>query len=151
MATGSARPALWTEIRAMLLAAMAIFVYTISIGILNGTDAIDFNHKRILGHVHGGTLGWLTLAVFAASFWLFGEVRPLSANEKKAARWLAIAGVLAFPCYVAAFSLTYGDARPGFGILSTAVIAGFFIWVLMRARGSEDVYKRQILPPPPSS
>ncbi|MEO8541705.1 MAG: hypothetical protein ABI577_18335 [bacterium] len=121
----------------MLLAAMAVFTYTITIGILNGTDVIDFDRRRILGHVHGGTLGWLTLCVFAASFWLFGEVKPLSANEKKAARWLGVAGVAAFPCYVAAFSLTYGNARPFFGIISTLVIAGMFVWVLMRARGSE--------------
>ena len=61
------RPALWTEIRALQLAAMAVFVYTIGIGILNGTDMVDFDQRRILGHVHGGTLGWLTLNVFAAS------------------------------------------------------------------------------------
>ena len=121
----------------MLLAAMAIFTYTISIGILNGTDLVDFGHRRLLSHVHGGTLGWLTLCVFAASFWLFGEVKPLSSGEKKAARWLAIAGVASFPCYVAAFALTYGNWRPILGVISTVVIAGMFIWVLMRARGSE--------------
>ncbi len=118
----------------MLLAAMVIFTYTIGIGILNGTDLVDFDRRRILGHVHGGTLGWLTLAVFAASFWLFGSGAKLSDSERKWARWLAIGGVAAFPCYVAAFSLTYGNARPIFGTLSTVVIAGFFAWVLVRAR-----------------
>ena len=137
MATfGGTRPTLWPEIRALLLAAMAIFVYTIVIGILNGTDVIDFDQRRILGHVHGGTLGWLTLAVFAASFWLFGETRPLGEVERKAARWLAIGGMAAFPLYVAAFSLTYGNWRPVLGILSTLIITGFFVWVVLRARGS---------------
>jgi hypothetical protein len=137
MATfGGTRPALWPEIRFLLLAAMAIFVYTIAIGILNGTDIVDFDRKRLLGHVHGGTLGWLTLAVFAASLWLFGESKPLSETERKAARWLSIAGIAAFPCYVAAFTLTYGDWRPIFGIVSLLVIAGFFIWVFLRAQGS---------------
>ncbi len=133
---GGTRPVLWPEIRALLLAAMVVFVYTIGIGILNGTDIVDFDRRRILGHVHGGTLGWLTLAVFAASFWLFGESRALSERERKAARWLAIGGMVAFPIYVAAFSLTYGNWRPIFGILSTLIIAGFFVWVLIRARGS---------------
>ena len=137
MAQAQQRPELWPEIRGMLLAAMAIFAYTIAIGILNGTDVVDFGRRRLLSHVHGGTLGWLTLCVFAASFWLFGDVKPLSAGEKKAARWLGIAGVAAFPCYVAAFALTYGNWRPIFGVLSTLVIAGVFIWVLMRARTSQ--------------
>ena len=137
MTGSSARPALWSEIRLLLLAAMVIFVYTISIGILNGTDAIDFDQRRILGHVHGGTLGWLTLAVFAASLWLFGESRPVSDMDRKLARWLSLGGIVAFPCYVAAFSLTYGNWRPVFGIISVAIIAGFFLWVLNRARGSE--------------
>lgn len=121
----------------MLLAAMAVFVYTISIGILNGTDVIDFDQRRILGHVHGGTLGWLTLSVFAAAFWLFGESRPVSEDDRKIARWLAWGGIAAFPCYVAAFSLTYGNWRPFFGTISLLIITGFFLWVLNRARGSE--------------
>lgn len=136
-ATGGQRPALWTEIRALILAAMAIFTYTISIGILNGTDLVDFDQRRVLGHVHGGTLGWLTLSVFAASLWLFGETRPLSDRERTAARWLSIGGIIFFAAYVAAFSFTYGNWRPVLGTLSTLVIAGFFAWVLARARGAE--------------
>ena len=74
----------------MLLAAIVIFLYTIAIGILNGTDIVDFDRRRILGHVHGGTLGWLTLAVFAASLWLFGELKPaVSDRERTMVRWLA--------------------------------------------------------------
>lgn len=129
-----ARPELWPEIRGMLLAAMVIFLYTIGIGILNGTDLVDFDQRRILGHVHGGTLGWLTLAVFSASFWLFGSGARLTDGERKFARVLAIAGVAAFPCYIAAFSLTYGNWRPFFGTISVLVIAGYFGWVALRAR-----------------
>ncbi len=137
MTLATSRPVFWTEIRALILAAMVVFVYTISIGILNGTDAVDFDRRRILGHVHGGTLGWLTLSVFAASLWLFGEARAVSENDRKIARWLAIGGILTFPCYVAAFSLTYGNWRPIFGSISVIIIATFFAWVLLRAKGSE--------------
>ena len=68
----SARPVHWVEIRTLLLAAMVFFVFTLGIGILNGTDLVEFEHRRLLGHVHSGTLGWLSLSVFAASLWLFG-------------------------------------------------------------------------------
>ena len=136
MTTSTARPVFWDEIRMLLLAAMAIFSYTITIGILNGTDIVDFDRRRILGHVHGGTLGWLTLSVFAASLWLFGETKPVSAREKQIARWLAFAGIAAFAAYVFAFSTTYGNWRPILGTVSTVVIGGLFIWVLTRVRGS---------------
>ncbi|MGE3074664.1 MAG: hypothetical protein AB7N24_00930 [Dehalococcoidia bacterium] len=136
MTLASKRPVFWTEIRTLILAAMIVFTYTISIGILNGTDVVDFDRRRILGHVHGGTLGWLTLSVFAASLWLFGEARDVSENDRKFARWLTIGGIATFPCYVAAFSLTYGNWRPFFGTISVIIIAGFFLWVLNRAKGS---------------
>ncbi len=130
---GVTRPQLWPEIRVLLLAAMAIFTYTIVIGILNGTDIVDFDRRRILGHVHGGTLGWLTLAVFAASFWLFGESAPISARERQVVRGLAGLAIVSFACYVAAFSLTYGWWRPILGTASAAAIVGVFAWVLTRA------------------
>ncbi len=131
------RPFFWSEIRALLLTAMAVFVYTIGIGILNGVDAVDFDRRRLLGHVHGGTLGWLTLAVFAASLWLFGEGRKPSANERTVVRVLTTLAIAAFPAYVAAFSLTYGNWRPILGTVSMVPIVGMFLWVLYRARGQE--------------
>jgi hypothetical protein len=137
MTTVPARPQLWPEIRVLILAAMAIFTYTIGIGILNGTDIVEFDQRRILGHVHGGTLGWLTLSVFAAALWLFGEGRAVSDRERTVVRVLAGAAILSFAAYVYAFSTTYGNLRPTLGTTSTIVIAGFFLWVLHSARGRE--------------
>lgn len=132
--TRSSLPFFWPEIRALLLAAMAIFAYTIGIGILNGTDLVDFDQRRILGHVHGGTLGWLTLAVFAAALWLFGEQRPVSSRERSLVRALCGLAVASFAAYVIAFSTTYGNARPILGTVSVLAIGGFFAWVFYRAR-----------------
>jgi hypothetical protein len=134
MERSASRPAFWPEIRVLLLVAMAIFVYTIGIGILNGTDAHDFDQRRILGHVHGGTLGWLTLGVFAASLWLFGGERAVSDRERLLVRAFIAAAIVAIPCYVAAFSLTYSEWRPVLGSITTLVIAAFFGWVAWRAQ-----------------
>lgn len=131
------RPALWPEIRILLLAAMAIFAYTIGIGILNGTDLVDFDQRRILSHVHGGTLGWLTLGVFAAALWLFAEGRAVSARERQVVRLLTVAAILAVVSYVAAFALTYSSWRPILGTVTTLVIAGFTAWVIYRATFTE--------------
>jgi hypothetical protein len=134
MTAAPVRPQLWPEIRVLMLAAMAIFTYTIAIGILNSTDLVDFDQRRIVGHVHGGTLGWLTLAVFAAALWLFGEGRTVSDRERTLIRVLIGAAIISFAAYVYAFSTTYGNLRPTLGTASTIVIAGFFLWVLYRAR-----------------
>jgi hypothetical protein len=116
---------------------MAVFLYTIGIGILNGSDLVDFDRRRLLGHVHGGTLGWLTLSVFAASLWLFGGDREPTPKERQVVRILVGAAITTFPAYVAAFSVTYGQARPGFGTLSLIAIFAFFAWVAMQARKVE--------------
>ncbi len=136
MSVHVARPALWPEIRITLIAAIAIFAYTIGIGILNGTDIVDFDRRRILGHVHGGTLGWLTLAVYAASMWLFGELRTVSARERTFIRWMVGLSIVSFVAYIVAFSTTYGNWRPVIGVVALVAIVLFTGWVLWRSRGA---------------
>lgn len=124
------------QIMLLFTSAMVIFVFTVTVGILNGTDIVDFEQKTILTHVHTGTLGWLTLSVFAASFWLFGQ-EDLSATLRTAARWLAIAAVVSIVAYNIAFLTTYGEWRPTLGGVVLAVIAGVFLWVVACLRRTE--------------
>ena len=67
-----------SEVRLLLRAALLLFTFTVVVGILNGTDLVNFDRKVLLTHVHAGTLGWITLSVFAGSIWLFslGDVAP---------------------------------------------------------------------------
>ncbi|GAB4332534.1 MAG: hypothetical protein Kow0010_18500 [Dehalococcoidia bacterium] len=123
------------EIMLLFTSAMVIFVFTVTVGILNGTDIVDFDQKTILTHVHTGTLGWLTLSVFAAAFWLFGQ-EDASDTLRKAARWLAVAAVVAIVAYNVAFLTTYGNWRPVLGSVVLAVIAGVFLWVLACLRSA---------------
>jgi len=60
----------------LLFAAMAIFVVTVVMGILNGTDLVDLPHGALLAHVHSGTLGWISLSVFAGAAWIFDARMP---------------------------------------------------------------------------
>jgi len=122
------------EVRALLQAAMAVFTFTVVIGILNGTDLVDFDRKRILAHVHGGTLGWITMSVFAASLWLFGQ-GELTPGMRRAARALTVFAIVALPVFAFTFAFTYGEARPIIGSFALAAIIGFFAWVTIRARG----------------
>lgn len=61
----------WTStVRGLFYAAMAVFLVTIGIGLLNGLDLVEFNRDQLLTHVHTGTLGWITLSLVALSAWL---------------------------------------------------------------------------------
>lgn len=111
----------------LLGAAMLIFVLTVVIGILNGLDLWKVPHGALLAHVHAGTLGWITLSVFAGAVWVFG------ANAvPKALVWLSIVSVY---LYVGAF---YGDLtkiRPFTGTLMLVAIVWFAAWASGARRG----------------
>jgi hypothetical protein len=120
------------EVLLLLRMAMAVFVWTVVIGILNGLDLVDFSQKVILSHVHAGTLGWITTCVFAASLWLFGE--SASDGQLRTARVLSRVAVVTLPLFAFTFALTYGNARAILGSVALATIVGFFVWVVVRAR-----------------
>jgi hypothetical protein len=104
----------------LLAAAMAIFVFTVVIGILNGTDIVDFDHGTILAHVHSGTLGWITLSIFAATAWIFGADRL--------PRLLRDGSIVAVVAYVIAFWADLVDLRPVAGTLMLAAMVWFAAW-----------------------
>ena len=122
------------EIRLLLQIAMVIFVYTIIVGILNGTDAVDFQHRTLLTHVHAGTLGWITISAIAAGMWLFGHEKPGPASHQSMARAIALIAPVLIIAYVIAFLRTTGEVRPAIGTLVGLVLVAFLIWVVMRAK-----------------
>jgi hypothetical protein len=110
----------------LLFAAMAIFVVTVVMGILNGTDLMELPHGALLAHVHSGTLGWITLSIFAAAAWILG-----TAGMPRLLRDGSIAAVV---LYVAAFWIDINAIRPVAGVLTLAAIVWFAVWAF-RARG----------------
>jgi hypothetical protein len=120
------------EVRLLLQVAMVVFLWTIGIGILNGVDAVDFDRKVLLSHVHAGTLGWITTCVIAASIWLFG--RGASPGETSTARVLARLTVVVLPLFALTFAFTYDTPRAVIGGVAATVILAMFSWVAVRAR-----------------
>lgn len=118
------QPATPRAARALLQAAMGIFVITVVIGILNGLDLVEFPRSTLLTHLHAGTLGWITLGVFAAAFTLFTTDRGVVPG------WLPPAAIVAVLAYVTAFYTTTGVLRPLAGSLVFLVILSVFVWVI---------------------
>jgi hypothetical protein len=125
------------EIRLILRVAMALFIYTVAIGIINGLDLVDFERKPLLAHLHIGTLGWITMAVFALSLWLFGDSgsQDRRVEADTVLRWTARLAPAVAALYGVAFFTTYGIARPLAGSLMGVVILLIAGWGFSRARG----------------
>ena len=125
-----------SEVRLLLRSALLLFTFTVIIGILNGTDLVDFDRKTLLTHVHAGTLGWITMSAFAGSFWLFsiGDVAPQTPGRSYVAT-LTLLTLASITAYSLAFLTTYGILRPIIGAVVLVVIVLVFAWVLGRARG----------------
>lgn len=123
------------QIRFLLQSAMLIFAYTVVIGILNGTDIVDFSHKQLLTHVHTGTLGWITTSVFAAALWLFGGTQATGWRDTFA-RILPGATVIAVIAYNIAFLMTFGSGRPTVGGFMLLVIVCWVAWIFAGHKGT---------------
>lgn len=119
-------------VRNLFRAALVIFVITVVIGILNGTDVWEPPRNALLTHVHAGTLGWITLSVFGAAIWMFG-------SEEAPSRGLANFSIVALAVYVLAFwsvdFTTVSIQRPIGGTLALIAITWMFVWVLRAHRG----------------
>ena len=124
-----------SQVRFLLQAAMLIFAYTVVIGILNGTDIVDFSHKTLLTHVHTGTLGWITTSVFAAALWLFGTTAGTGWRDSFA-RMLPVATVVAVIAYNVAFLTTTGSARPTVGGFVLLVIVAWVVWIFAASKST---------------
>jgi len=125
-----------SQIRLLLTTALILFVFTVVIGILNGTDVVDFDRKVLLTHVHVGTLAWITLSVFASTLWLFTD-HLLEGRLDSWARFGAPLAAGTILAYDLTFLTTTGWFRPALGSVAAAVIVGWFLWAVALARTAE--------------
>lgn len=118
--------------RDLFLVAMGVFVFNIAIGILNGSDVVNFDRNQILTHVHAGTIGWLTLTIVASSFILF----------RAADRRLVVTLAILVPLYVAAFYTGNFALRAIGGTLLLIAIGWLLVWVWRQFLAGERTLPR---------
>jgi hypothetical protein len=112
-----------SAVRALAYVAMAVFLVTIGIGILNGLDVVTFPQDQLLTHVHTGTLGWVTLMLVALSAWALGGID----------RRLAISLGVIVPVYALSF-LVAPAIRSVLGALLLLAILWLLVWAWGRYR-----------------
>ena len=122
-----------SEIRWLFSAGLLVFVVTVSIGILNGFHFLTLPRQVLLTHVHAGTLGWITLGVFATCLWLFGEDSPAGGNGR-AIQGLSLLAAVGIPLYVLAFLSGNLLARAIFGFPVLVAIVGLLLWLVSQIR-----------------
>src|ERR1700682_6413678 len=121
------------EIRWLYSAGLLVFVVTVSIGILNGFHFLTLPRQVLLTHVHAGTLGWITLGVFASCLLLFGEGPPPTGNPRVIPA-LSLLAAVGIPLYVLAFLSGNLVARAIFGVPVLLAIVGLLVWLVSRIR-----------------
>lgn len=122
------------QIRLLLGAALALFTFTVVVGILNGTDVVDFDRKALLTHVHVGTLAWITMSVIAAALWLFA-LGDTAGKDAATVRLLGYATPVTITAYSLAFLATTNVMRPILGTVVGVVILAVFAWTVRQTRG----------------
>ena len=118
--------------RLLLRGALVLYTITIVIGILNGTDLVDFDRNALLTHLHAGTLGWITLAVLGTMLWVFN---PESADEP-AGRSLAVWSIAAIAFYIVGFWTGDQILRPLAGSAALIPLVGGIVWAGRRSEGA---------------
>lgn len=121
-------------VRITLTVALLVFVWTIGIGVLNGIDVVEFDRPVLLSHLHGGTLGWMTLGILAATMWLFGAGATPDDGATGRLRGATYLALVAIPLYVLAFATTNGIGRPIGGTATLLALLGYATWAFGRAR-----------------
>ena len=138
--------------RVSFSAAAIVFVYTIVIGILNGTDIWEPEHDVLMSHVHSGTLGWITLGVAGIAFLMFSDGRAVPAEERRrvdAMTWALVASVVLYVLAFLAGDSIFDDRiqRPIFGTVLFVVVIWVLVWIVgaYRAYGSSSAARLGLL------
>ena len=129
-------PELWKKLQVTMMEAMAIFVFTIFIGILNAVDLVDFTRAEILFHLHSGTIGWISLSAVALLVWYFVGDRDLDEQSTKMAKSLLTYVQRIIPIYVLFFYLGFALAEGEDFLRITDVIPAGKGWFLLLVLGA---------------
>jgi len=106
----------WGSLRTLFMGSMVIFLINIFFGFDNSLTIGEIPRWQVLIHLHGGSIGWITLSAIGIAIWLLTGQRDVTAAYEGRVRTLTWAAIVIFAGYVVAFGLAF--SRPS-GFLVT--------------------------------
>jgi hypothetical protein len=135
----------WRSLKILFMGSLLIFLINIYFGFDNSiTPAGDeIERWQMLIHLHGGSIGWITLSAIGIAIWLVTGKRDVSAQYEGQVRILVWAAVLLIAGYVPSFGLAF--SRPsGFLVALLPIFgAGVVLILWISAIWSFNQFKHQ--------
>lgn len=108
---------MWGHTKRIFLGSLLVFLVNIALGFGNVVTAGEIPRWQLLTHLHGGTLGWLTLSAVGFTVWLFTGNRTVSKTYENRVGWLSWAAVLIGAGYVLSFGVSFSVTGNAFTLL----------------------------------
>lgn len=142
----------WRDLRVLFMAAAVLFLINIYFGFDNALTQGEIPRWQILIHLHGGSIGWITLSAIGLAIWHVTGDREVGSDYEGRARLLIWGSIIAFAGYVPSFGLAFSRPSgplvtllPVFGSLSVLMLWATAIFALSQLRNQEVVNTVQIL------
>ncbi len=123
------------EIRWLYQTALLVFLVTIGLGMSRGLGIVSFTDRNVLlTHLHSGTIGWITLGIFATVLWMYGGNAPRQPGDANVTR-LAMVLMVTVPLYILAWWTGNLPFRAIAGALVLLSILAYVVWLVREAMG----------------
>ena len=142
----------WRSLKILFIAAPILFLINIYFGFDNALTQGEIPRWQVLIHLHGGSVGWITLSAIGLAIWHVTGDREVDPGYERTVRMLVWGSIFAFAGYVPSFGLAF--SRPGgflvallpiFGTLSVLMLWANAIFALSQLGKQEVVNTTQIL------
>lgn len=121
----------WQSLKILFMGALLIFLINIFFGFDNALTVDEIDRWQVLIHLHGGSIGWITLSAIGIAIWIITGERDVDAGYESRVRTLVWAAVLIFAGYVVSFGLAF--SRPSGFLVTLLPIFGacsvLVLWV----------------------
>jgi hypothetical protein len=109
--------AVWRHTKIVFLGSLLAFLINVALGFGNVITSGEIPRWQILTHLHGGTIGWLTLTAVGFTIWLFTGDRAVSDSYERRIGWLSWAAVVFGLGYVSSFGISFSLTGNAFALL----------------------------------
>lgn len=104
------------------MGSLLIFLINIYFGFDNSLTVGEIERWQVLIHLHGGSVGWITLSAIGIAIWIVTGERDVTPGYERNVRALVWAAVLIFAGYVPTFGLAF--SRPSGFLVSLLPVFG---------------------------